>query len=64
MTKMAAMPVYLLLRNQKADDLESWYADLVPYAFLGGCLPLTCGYIHFLNHEKEAILFIIINVWK
>ena len=26
MTKMAAMPVYLLLRNQKADDLESWYA--------------------------------------
>ena len=34
MTKMAAMPIYgkilknLLLRNQKADDLESWYATL------------------------------------
>ena len=32
MTKMAAMPLYgktlknLLLRNQKADDLETWYA--------------------------------------
>ena len=32
MTKVAAMPIYgknlkkLLLRNQKADDLESWYA--------------------------------------
>ena len=33
MTKMAAMPIYivkplknLLLQNQKADDLESWYA--------------------------------------
>ena len=31
MTKMATMPIYgknfknLLLRNQKADDLESWY---------------------------------------
>ena len=34
MTKMAAMPVYgrnlknLLLRNPKADDLETWYAAL------------------------------------
>ena len=33
MTKMATMPIYgknlknLLLRNQKADDLESWYAS-------------------------------------
>ena len=32
MTKMATMPIYdknlkdLLLRNQKADDLETWYA--------------------------------------
>ena len=29
MTKMAAMPIYvknLLLRNQKADDFETWYA--------------------------------------
>ena len=32
MTKMAAMPIYgknlknLLLLNQKADDLEAWYA--------------------------------------
>ena len=32
MTKMAAMPIYgkslkkLLLRNQKTDDLETWYA--------------------------------------
>ena len=33
MTKVAAMPIYgknlkknLLLRNQKADDLEIWYA--------------------------------------
>ena len=32
MIKMAAMPIYrknlknLLLRNQKADDLETWYA--------------------------------------
>ena len=28
MTKLAAMPIYdknLLLQNQKADDLESWY---------------------------------------
>ena len=31
MTKMAAMPIYgkklknFLLRNQKADDLETWY---------------------------------------
>ena len=31
MTKMAAMPVYLLLRNQKADDLESWYRVLEYY---------------------------------
>ena len=34
MTKMAAMPIYGknlkkgLLRNQKADDLETWYAVL------------------------------------
>ena len=33
MTKMAAMPIYgknlkNLLRNQKADDLETWYAAL------------------------------------
>ena len=35
MTKMAAMPIYmvkvlknLLLRHQKTDDLESWYAAL------------------------------------
>ena len=34
MKKMAAMPIYgktlknLLLRNQKADDLETWYAAL------------------------------------
>ena len=29
LTKMADMPLYgknLLLRNQKADDLEAWYA--------------------------------------
>ena len=32
MTKMAAMPIYgknlkkLFLQNQKADDLETWYA--------------------------------------
>ena len=35
MTKMTAMPIYgktfknLLLRNQMADDLETWYAALV-----------------------------------
>ena len=34
MTKRAAMPIYgknlknLLLRNQKADDLETWYVAL------------------------------------
>ena len=34
MTKMAAMPIYgknhknLLLRNQRTDDLETWYAAL------------------------------------
>ena len=34
MTEMDAMPIYdknlknLLLRNQKADDLETWYATL------------------------------------
>ena len=35
MTKMAVMPIYgknlkknLLLRNQKVDDLETWYAAL------------------------------------
>ena len=33
MTKLAAMPIYgkkknLLLQNQKADDLESWYTAL------------------------------------
>ena len=34
MTEMAVMPIYgknlknLLLRNQKADDLETWYAVL------------------------------------
>ena len=41
-TNMAAMPIYgktlkknLLLWNQKADDIESWYiASLVPYAFV------------------------------
>ena len=31
MTKMAAMPIYgknfkIILQNQKADDLETWYA--------------------------------------
>ena len=40
MTKMATMPILvktlktLLLRDQKADDLESWYASL-------GCRVLT-----------------------
>ena len=39
MTKMATMPIYgknlknNLLRNRKADDLESW-SNLVPYAFV------------------------------
>ena len=43
MTKMAAMPVYgeklknPLLRNQKADDLETWYvapdARVIPSSF-------------------------------
>ena len=37
MTKMAAMSIYgknpknLLLRNQKADYLETWYADVLKY---------------------------------
>ena len=32
MTKMAAMPIYgknLLIWNQRADDLETWYVTLV-----------------------------------
>ena len=36
MTKVAAMPIYgknlkknILLQNQKADDLESWYASSI-----------------------------------
>ena len=40
--------------------------NLVPYAFVWekgkkiffvpwGCLPLTCSYIHLLNHEKMGI---------
>ena len=43
MTKMAAMPIYgknlknLLLRNQKADDLDTWYEAsgdrVLPYIF-------------------------------
>ena len=40
MTKMAAMPKYgknlknLLLRNQKADGLETWYAALGAWVLL------------------------------
>ena len=29
-----------------------WHQNFVPC----GCLPLTCGYIHLLNHEKMCIL--------
>ena len=28
-----------------------WHQNFVPW----GCLPLTCGYIHLLNHEKMCI---------
>ena len=28
-----------------------WHKNFVPW----GCLPLTCGYIHLLNHEKMCI---------
>ena len=108
MTKIATMPIYgknlkhLLLWNQKADDIETWYASSGarvlpsllrwwPWADLDlknvykirlhrdffetwskwpkwkevsvdikilssvGCLPLTCSYIHLLNHEKMCI---------
>ena len=30
---------------------SSWHQNFVPW----GCLPLTCGYIHLLNHEKIRI---------
>ena len=33
----------LLLRNQKADDIETWYAAL------------GAGEVHLLNHEKMCI---------
>ena len=29
-----------------------WHQNFVPW----GCLPLTCGYIHLLNHEKMCIM--------
>ena len=40
----------LLLRNQKADDLETWYASSSAQV-----LPLPRGYIHVLSHEKNCI---------
>ena len=41
-----------------------WQGQIWSLMLFWGCLPLTCGYIHLLNHEKGASLFIIINVWK
>ena len=32
-----------------------WHQNFVPW----GCLPLTCGYIHLLNHEKRLKGFFV-----
>ena len=48
MTNMAAMPIYgknlqtILLWNQKADDLESWYAALGAQALPFFVQMMTC----------------------
>ena len=53
MTKMATMPVYgknlkknLLLRNQKADDLEFWYASSGARV-----LPSMLKWCHWIDHD-------------
>ena len=54
MTKMAAMPMYdkslknLLLRNQKADDLETWYGAFGVDLFLRRCVNAISGKIRTL----------------
>ena len=52
MTNIAAMPIYgknlknLLLRNQKADDVESWYA-----ASGGRVLPSLFKWWPWVDHD-------------
>ena len=61
-TKMAAMPIYgknlnLLLGNQKADDLETWYAALVGWL----CWGLTSQSTIFQSYWDGAIASWVIN---
>ena len=49
-----------LVSNDRSDKRFLWTSKFCPLA----CLPLTCGYIHLLDHEKmcmksevEEILF-------
>ena len=44
----------LFLNLQQMTEMtrcSCWHQNFVPW----GCLPLTCGYIHLLNHEKMCI---------
>ena len=40
-----------LVANDRNERGFCWHQNFVPW----GCLPLTCGYIHLLNHEKMCI---------
>ena len=46
--------MFLKLVDQQMTEVTRgfcWHQNFVPW----GCLPLTCGYIHLLNHEKMCI---------
>ena len=46
MTKMAAMPIYgKNLRNQEADDIETWYATS----------SASTKFVHLMNQEADDI---------
>ena len=42
---------FKLVANDWSDKRFCWHQNFVPW----GCLPLTCGCIHLLNHEKMCI---------
>ena len=41
-----------LVANDRSDEVS---VDIKILSLGVGCLPLTCGYIHVLNHEKMCI---------
>ena len=43
--------VFKLVANDRSDKRFLLTSNFVPW----GCLPLTCSYIHLLNHEKMCI---------